>query len=162
MGKFIIKRILVAVPMLLGIALLTFALMGGTPGSYLDSMRLDPQFSQQTILRYEHLYGLDRSWGVQFFSWARNLFRFELGYSFHYNVPVAKIIGGRLLNTLILSLTSFLLTWCVAIPLGIWAALNRNRWIDRIIQMFSYISLSLPTRSRIVRAKGTAAANQLG
>ena len=69
----------------------------------------------------------------------------EFGYSFHYNIPVAKIISGRLLNTFILSFASLLMTWCVAIPLGIWAALNRNRWIDRCIQIFSYISLSLPS-----------------
>jgi len=145
MGRFIAKRVLIAIPMLFGIALLTFALMGGTPGSYLDSMRLDPQFSEETIARYEQMYGLDKSWWIQFMSWVRNIFRFEFGYSFHYNIPVADIISARLLNTFILSLTSFLITWCIAIPLGIWAAMNRNRWIDRIIQLFSYISLSLPS-----------------
>jgi len=145
MWRFIIKRILVAIPMLLGMALLTFALMGGTPGSYLDSMRLDPQFSEETIAHYEQMYGLDKSWGIQFLSWVKNLFRLEFGYSFHFNIPVAQIIAGRLLNTFILSMASLLLTWCVAIPLGIWAALNRNRAIDRCIQAFSYISLSLPS-----------------
>mgnify|MGYP000607367713 CR=1 FL=1 len=145
MGKFIVKRILVAVPMLFGIALLTFALMGGTPGSYLDSMRLDPQFSEETIARYEQMYGLDKSWWIQFLSWTKNLFSFEFGYSFYYNIPVAEIISGRLFNTFILSLTSFLITWCIAIPLGIWAALNRNRWIDQMVQGFSYVSLSLPS-----------------
>ncbi|MCK5015236.1 MAG: ABC transporter permease [Candidatus Omnitrophica bacterium] len=145
MWRFIVKRILTAVPMLLGIALLTFALMGGTPGSYLDSMRLDPQFSEETIAHYERMYGLDKSWWVQFFSWVRNIFRLEFGYSFHFNIPVSKIIAGRLLNTFILSFASFLITWSIAIPLGIWAALNRNRFIDRFIQFFSYISLSLPS-----------------
>ncbi len=145
MWRFIVKRILVSIPMLLGIALLTFALMGGTPGSYLDSMRLDPQFSEETIAHYEQMYGLDKAWWVQFFSWVKNIFKLEFGYSFHFNIPVSKIIAGRLLNTFILSMASFLITWGVAIPLGIWAALNRNRWIDRFIQFFSYISLSLPS-----------------
>ncbi len=145
MWRFIVKRIFVAIPMLLGMALLTFALMGGTPGSYLDSMRLDPQFSEETIAHYEQMYGLDKSWGIQFLSWVKNIFRLEFGYSFHFNIPVAQIIAGRLLNTFILSMASFLLTWSVAIPLGIWAALNRNRAIDRLIQIFSYVSLSLPS-----------------
>ena len=145
MWRYIIKRMLIAVPMLLGIAFLTFALMGGTPGSYLDSMRLDPSFSQETIARYERLYGLDKSWVVQFFSWVRNIFFLEFGYSFHFNVPVAKIIAGRLLNTFILSFASFIVTWCLAIPLGIWAAIHRNRWVDRCIQTFSYVSLSIPS-----------------
>jgi peptide/nickel transport system permease protein len=145
MWRFIVKRILTAIPMLLGIALLTFALMGGTPGSYLDSMRLDPQFSEETIANYERMYGLDKAWWVQFLSWIKNIFRLEFGYSFHFNIPVSKIIAGRLLNTFILSFASFLITWSIAIPLGIWAALNRNRFIDRFIQFFSYISLSLPS-----------------
>lgn len=145
MWRFILKRILIAIPMLLGIALLTFALMGGTPGSYLDSMRLDPQFSEETIAHYERIYGLDKAWWIQFLSWVRNIFKLEFGYSFHYNIPVSKIIAGRLLNTFILSMASLLITWSVAIPLGIWAALNRNRWIDRIIQFLSYIGLSLPS-----------------
>jgi len=145
MWRFIVKRIFTAVPMLLGIALLTFALMGGTPGSYIDTMRLDPSISTETLAHYERLYGLDKPWWAQFGHWIVNIFRGELGYSFHFNIPVTKIIAGRLLNTFILSLASFLLTWSIAIPLGIWAALNRNRWIDRGIQFFSYVSLSLPS-----------------
>lgn len=145
MWRFIGQRILVAVPMLLGMALLTFALMGGTPGSYLDTMRLDPQFSKETIARYEHMYGLDKSWWIQFVSWVKNIFRGRFGYSFHFNIPVEKIIADRLWNTFVLSFAGFLMTWSIAIPLGIWAALNRNRWVDRVIQFFSYISLSLPS-----------------
>lgn len=145
MTSYIFKRLLVAIPMLLGIALVTFALMGGTPGSYLDTMRLDPQFSEATIAHYQRIYGLDKPWWVQFLHWVKNIFHLEFGYSFHFNVPVAKIIGGRLFNTFILSLASLLVTWGIAIPLGIWAAVNRNRWIDRGIQFLSYICLSLPS-----------------
>jgi peptide/nickel transport system permease protein len=145
MWRFIGKRILVAVPMLLGMALLTFALMGGTPGSYLDTMRLDPQFSKEMIARYEHMYGLDKPWWIQFVSWVKNIVQGRFGYSFYFNIPVEKIIAGRLWNTFVLSFASFFLTWSVAIPLGIWAALNRNRWVDRLIQTFSYISLSVPS-----------------
>jgi peptide/nickel transport system permease protein len=136
---------LVAVPMLLGIAFLTFALMGGTPGSYLDTMRMDPTISQETLEDYRRLFGLDKPWGLQFLYWLKSLLTGQLGFSFHYKIPVSKIIAGRLFNTFILSLASFLLTWCVAIPLGIWAALHRNKRIDRFIQFFSYISLSFPS-----------------
>jgi len=131
--------------MLLGIALLTFILMRATPGNYLDSIRLDPQFSPETIERYEKLYQFDKPLLQQYFQWIKNLLRFEFGYSFHYNVPVFRIIGGRLFNTFILSLASFILTWGLAIPLGIWAALHRNKFIDRIIQFISYFCLSMPS-----------------
>lgn len=145
MWRYILKRFLVAIPMLLGIALLTFGLLGGTPGSYLDSMKMNPQFSEETIAHYERMYGLDKAWYMQFLYWVKNVCRLRFGYSFHFNVPVERIILGRLFNTFILSLTSFLITWCVAIPLGIWAALNRNRLIDRSIQFFSYIFLATPS-----------------
>lgn len=145
MRRYALKRLFLAIPMLLGISLLTFVLMRMTPGNYLDTMRLDPQFSRETIARYEQLYQLDKPLFYQYVSWVRNLLRFELGYSFYYNVPVYKIIGERLWNTFVLSFAAFLVTWGAAIPLGIWAALNRNRPVDRIIQLFSYIALSLPS-----------------
>ena len=129
--------------MLLGIALLTFILMRMTPGNYLDTIRLDPQFSPEIIAHYEKIYQFDKPVWQQFFFWVKNLFLLEFGFSFHYNIPVIDVIGGRLLNTFILSFASFLLTWLIAIPLGIWAALNRNKWMDRLIQFFSYLSLSL-------------------
>jgi len=145
MFSYVLKRFLIAIPMLLGIALITFAFIGGTPGSYLDTMKMDPTFSKETIEIYERLYGLDKPWWVQFTLWVKNLFRLEFGFSFHFNVPVVKIIGDRLLNTFILSLASFLITWMIALPLGIWAALNRNNIVDRLIQLSSYIFLSIPS-----------------
>lgn len=145
MVKYILKRILIAIPMLLGIALLTFVLMRLTPGNFLDGIRMNPQISEDTIRHYEQLYHLDEPLLAQYFHWVKNLFRFEFGYSFFYNAPVTRIIGGRLFNTFILSFTSFLLTWLVALPLGIWAAVNRNNAIDRAIQILSYIFLSLPS-----------------
>jgi len=145
MWSYITKRFLVAIPMLLGIALLTFILMRLTPGNYLDTIRLDPQFSQETIEYYEKLYQFDKPLLKQYVQWIKNLLRFEFGYSFHYNVPVVRIITGRLFNTFILSLASFLITWTIAIPLGIWAAVKRNRWTDRVIQFISYFCLSMPS-----------------
>ena len=145
MWHYILKRILISIPMLLGISLLTFVLMRLTPGNYLDTIRLDPQFSQETIAHYEKLYQFDKPLWQQYLNWVKNLLCGELGFSFHYNVPVVKIIGGRLFNTFLLSLVSFLMTWTIALPLGIWAALKRNRPIDRGIQFFSYVFLSLPS-----------------
>ncbi len=145
MFLYVMKRLLISIPMLLAIALLTFILMQMTPGDYLDTMRMNPQMSEETIEYYQKLYQLDQPVWKQFGAWLINMCKLEFGYSFHYNVPVTKIIGGRLFNTFILSLASFLLTWAVAIPLGIWAALNRNKFSDRFIQFMSYVGLSMPS-----------------
>ena len=133
MFNYILRRVIVALPLLLVMALVTFVFMQKTSGHFYDMMKLDPSISPETIARYEQLYHLDKSLPVQFGYWLRNLFRLEFGYSFYYNVPVNHVIGGRLWNTFVLSLASLIVTWGLAIPLGIWAALNRNRFTDRII-----------------------------
>ncbi len=145
MLTFIIRRILIAIPLLFIMALATFILMQKTSGNFYDTMKMDPQISPETISRYERLYQLDKPLWVQYLQWVKNLFKLEFGYSFHFNVPVSHIIAGRLFNTFILSFASFLLTWIIAIPLGIWAALNRNRFFDQLTQFLAYIGLSIPS-----------------
>jgi len=144
MIRFVLHRLLLSIPMLLGITLLTFILMRLSPGNFLDTLRLDPQISQETIEHYQKLYQLDQPVFAQYLHWIKNVCRLEFGYSYHFNVPVAHIIGGRLFNTFILALCAFLVTWLIAIPLGIWAAVHRGRLSDHLIQIFSYISLSIP------------------
>ncbi len=116
-----------------------------TPGSYFDTLRMDPQVSQETIDRYERLYQQDKPVMQQYFYWLKNLFKLEFGYSFFYNVPVLRILSGRLLNTFVLSLSSMIFTWVIAIPLGIWGALHRNKGIDRLLSLSSFVALSTPS-----------------
>ncbi len=145
MLKFIFKRILVAIPLLLGMSLLTFVLMQMTPGNFFDTMKLNPQVSPETIEYYKAKFFPDKPIVQQYFYWLGNLLRGEFGYSLFFNVPVKHLIADRLGNTFLLSFSSFLFSWLIAIPLGIWAALSRNRFSDRAIQFFSYVALSIPT-----------------
>lgn len=145
MFRYIVRRILIAIPMLLVMSFLTFVLMQMTPGNFFDSLRMDPQISAETIARYEVLYHLDKPLYVQYGIWLKNIFNLEFGYSFYYNVPVSKILAGRLWNTFVLSFASMVLTWAIAIPLGIWAAVRRNQWIDKVLSFGSFAALSLPS-----------------
>ncbi|MBF0478502.1 MAG: ABC transporter permease [Candidatus Omnitrophica bacterium] len=145
MIKYILKRILIAIPLLLVMSMLTFFLMHLTPGNFFDSLRLDPQISKETILRYEQLYQLDKPWWYQYVYWLKNIVHLQFGYSFFYNIPVVKVLGPRLMNTFILALASLLLTWLVAIPLGIWAAVSRGKWIDKLLSFVSFCGLSIPS-----------------
>lgn len=144
MLKYVLKRILIALVLLMVMSCATFMLMRLTPGNFLDTLRLDPQISKDTLAYYSQLYQLDKPAWQQYLHWLAGLFRGELGYSFYYNVPVSKIIGARLGNTFILSLAAFLVTWLAAIPLGVWAALHRGNWRDRAIQSAAYAVVSLP------------------
>ncbi|MDP8212535.1 MAG: ABC transporter permease [Candidatus Zapsychrus exili] len=145
MIKYILKRILIAIPLLLAMSLLTFVLMQMTPGNFFDSLKLDPQVSSETIERYQELYSLDKPMLVQYFIWVKNIFKLEFGYSFFYNVPVSRILKTRLINTFILSLSSMLLTWMFAIPLGIWAAVRRGKLVDKVLSFMSFAGLSIPS-----------------
>jgi len=144
MIKHIFQRFCMVIFLLLAVSFFTFWLMHATPGNFFDSLRLNPQISKETIARYEKLYHLKDPLLVQYGHWLINLFHGEWGYSFYYNVPVTHVLGGRLWNTFILSITSLALTWSLAIPLGIWAALRRNQWVDRWLSVFSFVALSTP------------------
>ena len=145
MFNYVLRRILVSIPSLLAMSFLTFLLIQITPGNFFDALKLDPQISQETIARYESLYHLDKPLWQQYLYWLKNLLRLDFGYSFFYNVPVKDVLAGRLGNTFLLSLASLLVTWTVALPLGIWAALNRNRLVDRLLALLSYAGLSTPS-----------------
>lgn len=145
MIKYMVKRLFIAIPLLLIMAFVYFAFMQKTTGNFYDELRMNPRISPETIERYIRLYQLDKPLIYQYYHWVINLFRLEFGYSFFYNIPVFKVISGRLLNTFILSFVSFLFTWMLAIPLGIYAAIHRNRFADRFIQFCSYIGLSMPS-----------------
>lgn len=144
--RYVIKRLLITVPLLVVMSLLTFFLMQLTPGNFFDTLKLNPHISPETIVRYEQMYHLDQPLLVQYGAWLRNLIvHQDFGYSLFYNVPVARVLSGRLWNTLILSLASIVLTWTLAIPLGIWAAIHRNRFIDKFLSLGAFMGLSMPS-----------------
>ena len=144
MKAYILRRIIIAIPLLLAMSFVTFLFIHLAPGNFFDSLRLNPQISEETISKYQAQYHLDMPVIVQYIYWLKNILRLDLGYSFFYNCPVSKVIFSRLFNTIILSISSLLLTWLVAIPLGIYAALKHNRFIDRLFSVFSLFGLSMP------------------
>jgi len=145
MISYILKRFLIAIPLLLAISFITFLFINLAPGNYFDRLRLNPQISEETINKYIRLYQLDKPIIVQYFAWLRRLLHLDLGYSFTYNLPVTKVIGMRALNTLLLTLSSFFFTWLVALPLGIIAAVKVDKFTDKLISFICYCLLSLPT-----------------
>ena len=141
---YIIRRLIQMIPLVIGITFISFLIIQLAPGNYLDQLKMNPQISKETIKELERAYGLDKPLLVQYFKWLINALKFDLGYSFSYHVPVLDLIKERVGNTLFLSITSAILAWGLAVPMGIWAALNPNRWIDRFIQLFSFTFMSVP------------------
>jgi peptide/nickel transport system permease protein len=144
MRAYIIRRLIISIPLLLAISFITFLFIQIAPGDFFDTMRMNPQISPETISMYEKRYHLDEPILIQYFYWIKNLLKLDLGYSFFYNLEVSRVILSRLFNTLLLSFSSILITWLFAIPFGVWAALHRNKMIDRGLSVLSYIGLSIP------------------
>ncbi len=142
---YILKRLLHAVPTIIGVTFISFLIIKAAPGDYLDQLKMNPQISPETIERLRKLYGFDEPWLIQYLKWLKSAIFFDLGYSFQYHAPVTQIILERIPNTLLLSVSSALLSWLLAVPLGIYAALKENTFVDRFIRVFSYTFMSLPS-----------------
>ncbi len=145
MGRYLLRRLLHVIPLLGGIALLSFGLLKLAPGDFLTQMALNPEIAPETIDLMRRQFGLDQPWYVQFGKWIWGMVRGDLGYSFTYRIPVAQLIADRVVNTLILSLAAALTAWLIAIPLGVWAALRQGSWVDDAISFFAFATISVPS-----------------
>lgn len=145
MFRFILKRIALSIPMLLGIAFITFLFIQLAPGNFLDSLQLNPNISDEIKDYYKETFHLDKPVIIQYLYWLRNIVHLDFGYSFTYKVPVINVIVSRSLNTLILSVSSILFIWLVMVPLGVIAAVYQRKLIDNIISFISYMGISTPT-----------------
>ena len=144
MWSYILKRLLHMIPLLLGVSLLTFLLMALSPGDYFTALSQNPQISQETILHLKAQFHLDRPWYVQYFYWFKSVLHGDFGYSMAYKIPATSLIIQRLWNTFLLSFLALIIAWGIALPLGIWAAVKRDTWIDRGCSLFAFVGLSVP------------------
>lgn len=144
MTTYIVRRLIIFIPLLLAMTFVAFMVIQLAPGNYFDTLRMNPQISEETIKKYESQYHLDKPAIIQYGYWLKNLLRLDLGYSFSLNSPVQEVIKGRLFNTFILSFTAMLFTWLIAIPVGIFCAVHQNKISDRFFSALSFIGLSIP------------------
>ncbi len=145
MRTFLLKRVFQVFPLLIGISALTFLLLQLAPGDFLNTMGENPQISPETLEAMRQRFGLDQPWWVQYGLYLKNLFlRFDFGESFSRHQPVFLVLREGLLNTLLLAGAAAIVTWGLAIPLGVWAAVRQYSWVDRILSLLAFIWLSIP------------------
>jgi peptide/nickel transport system permease protein len=149
MASYIIRRLVQAIPIVIGISVLSFAIVYLTPGSPVDKFRT-PRVSPETIARLIHLYGLDQPLPVQFFNWFTSFWTFPWnnlawGYSFTDGLPVRDKLFGRIPATLLLMGTSLVVTIVLAIPIGILQAVKQYSWADKIATTLETIGYAMPT-----------------
>ena len=146
MGKYIIKRLLHLIPILIGITFLSFAMMrlaGGDAVTYMYE-NAGTAVSQEVIDAAKAEYGLDKPFLVQYANWFGGMLRGDMGESYVSHKDVFETFVSKLPDTLLLTLSSILLTVAIAIPLGILSAIKHNKWVDYLIRFFSFIGNSMP------------------
>ncbi len=142
--RYLLRRLSHALLLLAGVSVLTFLFTALAPGTYFDEMRMNPQIAPETIAALRAQYGLDKPLPLRYVSWLSSLLHGEMGFSFAYNSPVAPLLLVRARNTLLLTITSTLLAWMVALPLGIWSAERLGRLPDRLLSWGTAMLLVIP------------------
>lgn len=144
MKEKVIKRLISIIPMLFFISIISFILMQMAPGDPLQAY-ITPQMNPDDIERIRQSMGLDQPIIVQYFRWLINALQGNLGYSMVSHRPVIQVIVERIPNTLIITVTALVISILVAIPVGLYAGYKKNSIIDNILNVTSYIGISIPS-----------------
>jgi peptide/nickel transport system permease protein len=144
MARYILSRILVSIPVLLGISLVAFLLVqaSGDPMAVYNS---NPNISSADLERLEQTYGFDKPVVVQYFYWLRNVLTGDWGQSFLTHQNVTDMIRDRMGNTIILMVTSFTLTLVISLALGIYSATHQYSVGDYVVTTVSFFGYSMPS-----------------
>lgn len=146
MIKYVFKRLLQLIPVLIGITFLSFAMMrlaGGDAVTYMYE-NAGTAVSQEVIDKTRAEYGLDQPFLVQYGKWFAGMVTGDMGVSYVSKKDVYDTFVEKLPATLLLTVSSVLLTMIISIPLGILSAVKHNRWSDYVIRFVSFIGNSMP------------------
>jgi peptide/nickel transport system permease protein len=148
-GRYVLRRLLGMIPLLIGITMLTFAITNLVPGSPItfleEQMVGNRQIRPEDIERIKHNLGLDKPVYIRYVVWFSNVVRGDLGISIRSYNPVHELILAKLPNTLLLTGTAFLFSFVLAIPVGVYSAVRRNSWFDRATNAGTVAGYSVPT-----------------
>jgi peptide/nickel transport system permease protein len=134
-------------PLLILVSIISFGLIQIMPGDYLTRARMNPQITQETLNQMKANYGLDKPFVVQYWLWFKQIItKGDFGMSFETMRPVywTLFMGDRLMWTIIIASTTMLLTWLIAIPLGIYSATHQYKPSDHTLTFFGFLGLSVP------------------
>ncbi len=144
MGAYILKRLLAAVPVLLGLTVIVFAIMAMIPGDPATAI-LGSYATPENVARLNAQLGLDQSLPRQYWTWLVNVLHGDLGRSFALNRPVLDEVLERLNATAILAGTSLLLCSVFGLLVGIVSAVRQFSWVDRSLTVLVLIGISTPS-----------------
>ena len=142
--QYLLRRVLSAIPLLVGVSLILFAVLHLAPGSPLDVYAENPAVTPEALENIRVSLGLDRPLPEQYVRWVGAFLRGDWGYSIRTNNPAVEDALSRLPATLLLSGSAFVLALLIALPLGIVSAVRRYTWVDHTATLFSFLGISTP------------------
>ncbi|WP_342065572.1 ABC transporter permease [Achromobacter kerstersii] len=144
--RLITRRLLQAIPLLLGVVVLNFALIQSVPGTFLDVMTAEQQVTDPALIeRLRVTYGLDQTPTVQLLKYIGSVARLDFGYSYRHNLPVLDVILAHLPATLVLMLASIAIAVVVGMAAGIVSAVKVNTWWDSAVSAFAVLCFAAPS-----------------
>ncbi|WP_078548096.1 ABC transporter permease [Litchfieldia alkalitelluris] len=144
MASYIIRRILMAIPLLIGITIISFAIVKMAPGGP-TALMMDPNIKPENREKFIQKYGLDQPVHVQYVKWLGNMAQGDFGTSLvRKGTPVSEMIANRLPNTLLLMVVSTLLAVIISIPFGILSATKPYSKLDYSVTITSFLGLATP------------------
>jgi peptide/nickel transport system permease protein len=145
-GRFVLRRLIQAIPTFIGITILTFAVVRLAPGDPVNLLAVGAaDMTTEDLDALRRSYGLDQPLPVQYFSWLGHILSGDFGRSFLYRRPVLQMIGSTLPNTLQLSVSALVVALAVGIPLGVVAARFRGSVVDQVIRVVGVAGHAVPT-----------------
>jgi peptide/nickel transport system permease protein len=143
--KYLLQRIVLTIPVLVGVSLIVFAIMHVIPGDPVQAMFAGTGATKEQMEEMRHILGLDQPLLVQYLDYVTRAVQGDWGESIHFKQPVSSLILERMPATIELTLFSFTISLLVALPLGILSALKRNTLIDYFAMTSATLGLALPT-----------------
>lgn len=149
MLNYLLRRIGYALIMIVLVSFVSFVIIELPPGDYLtqkvEQLRArGDRSAEQQVDSLRIRYGLDKPFLERYTNWALNFLRGDFGESFEFEKPISEILGARLGYTVVLALATTLVTWALAIPLGVYSAVKQYSLGDQIISVISFIGLGMP------------------
>jgi len=149
--RYIIKRILIAIPLIFFVSVAVFIIIRLPPGDFFDQYKIKlaetgTHVDERVLDQMRKEYGLDQPGTVQYFIWISNIVtRGDFGFSFEYNQPVANLIWERLFLTILINLFVILLIWLIAIPVGVYSATHKYSAIDYMLNLIAFLGTGIPS-----------------
>jgi ABC-type dipeptide/oligopeptide/nickel transport system permease component len=143
MTRYIARRLVLLIPVLIGVTILVFLTISNAPGDPVINM-LGREYTDEVADALRRQLGLDKPVIVQYFLWLGRALQGDLGRSFFAGEPALTLVMTRLINTALLTITSMIISVGIAIPLGVLSAVHKGRWVDNLSRIVSMIGVSMP------------------